>query len=795
MRIRAVAAIRTSVLIILVGTNFGADNAWAQPQCSTSQYTYTFTNYCPYPIWVGESAAASNNQSYPPQGNNWALAPQCTTDAVCSPGTCDRRSGQCTCTTSSDCPGAATCQANRCITTSTFCMPQTWTSGTFWPRTSCTAVGTAGLDCATGQCTASGDTDGLLDCGYGTTSPTNPATQFEVTSTATSTNYDVSLVAGANVEMKVTPVGGHYPVPGIPAGQNEIACYVAGCSDDLDLTCPPNLQVLSGSTVIGCLDTCTQCQRTAPGQPTSNAAIYAALMCDQPITVDSSGNTPSATTTCSGTTVVSPTYQDMYCVQNFEEATGTSPRLNAQASSNQGTATAFSQADCFPGTTFILPTYPNVYQPPVGSGVCLYASAPQTGTSPNVSPNFNDYGWHDYVQNAPLNCNTFPDGHVCGGYLTGQVDTLPDGSKQTATYPSALGYACRTVTYQDTLNQMQTAHLCLPPTTSGLGVCTVDSLGLNPLYTGVGGVFNASWLKAGLQAGSGGVPYFSTFKRACGAAYSWQYDDAASGFACYSSAPPSGGAAFNGFNVTFCGSQAAANPSFVYKTLQPCRIMDTRFATQASGVQGPLIGNSLYHIPGFLSLGSNWSQYGGSANALGCGLTNPPGVAIHSLALVITILNPNYDAFLGVSDINDLTTTLSTIALNYTKGQGLSTMYLVPQASSNNIYFAMPAQLSADLLFDVVGYSVIPDATPLQCTTQSSAPTTIAALGGTGNATSPACSAGYTLTSGSCDSISPSMKLSRDKASGQSWLCAATNSGASAANLTAVANCCQVPGK
>jgi hypothetical protein len=175
-------------------------------------------------------------------------------------------------------------------------------------------------------------------------------------------------------------------------------------------------------------------------------------------------------------------------------------------------------------------------------------------------------------------------------------------------------------------------------------------------------------------------------------------------------------------------------------------------------------------------------------------LTNPPGGSIHALALVMTILNPNYDAYLGVSDVNDLTTTLSTVALNYTQGQGLSTMYLVPQVSSNNIYFALPAQLSANLLFDVVGYSVIPDATALQCTTQLSVASTIAGSGGTGSATSPACTAGYTLTSGSCDSTSTSMHLTSDRASGQLWSCAATNPGAAAAQLTATASCCRVPG-
>jgi hypothetical protein len=163
---------------------------------------------------------------------------------------------------------------------------------------------------------------------------------------------------------------------------------------------------------------------------------------------------------------------------------------------------------------------------------------------------------------------------------------------------------------------------------------------------------------------------------------------------------------------------------------------------------------------------------------------------------VITILNPNFDSYLGVSDSSDLTTTLSTVALNYTHGQGLSTMYLVPQIASNVINFALPPALSAHLIFDVVGYYAVSDATALQCTTQSSSPVSIGS-GASGTATSPACAAGYTLTSGSCDSASFTLSQTQNKASGSNttWLCAATNRGSSSANLTATANCCRVPGK
>jgi hypothetical protein len=52
----------------------------------------------------------------------------------------------------------------------------------------------------------------------------------------------------------------------------------------------------------------------------------------------------------------------------------------------------------------------------------------------------------------------------------------------------------------------------------------------------------------------------------------------------------------------------ADSDSLVFTALAPCRIMDTRSATGASGVQGPLTGGLLYQIPGFLAA-SNTAFY------------------------------------------------------------------------------------------------------------------------------------------------------------------------------------------
>jgi hypothetical protein len=189
----------------------------------------------------------------------------------------------------------------------------------------------------------------------------------------------------------------------------------------------------------GFLDPCTQCQRSAGNldcQMTFAGETY----------TDCDGGTGSVT------------YQDMYCAKNMVDG-------NAQASPNQGTATAFGPSDRFPGTTFVQPTFHSGYELPEGQGVCIYTTPPQS-----TIPHFND-GWFDAASQTTKNCGgtppnylVLPDGTPCGGYLT----ELKDGSSG---YPQALGYTCQTATYEDSTNSPQTAHLCMPPTGSGLGKC------------------------------------------------------------------------------------------------------------------------------------------------------------------------------------------------------------------------------------------------------------------------------------------------------------------------------------
>ena len=232
----------------------------------------------------------------------------------------------------------------------------------------------------------------------------------------------------------------------------------------------------------------------------------------------------------------------------------------------------------------------------------------------------------------------------------------------------------------------------------------------------------------------------------------------------------------------------------VYTTLEPCRIMDSRNATLASGVQGPLVGNQLYHIDGFIAAGSNWGRFGGNATS-DCGLNSTVGANIWAVAIVITILNPNFDAFLGVGDNGTLAATLSTVALNYTHGQGLSTQYIVPQGLVNTIYFAMPAQLSANIIFDVVGYFAVSEATVLQC--QDVINNQYFGFGSFLTVGPPACPAGYTQTGVQCGNVNLYADL-RFLGFDLSYSCAwfnATGITIPANDLSAKSNCCRIPGR
>ncbi|KAG8064130.1 hypothetical protein GUJ93_ZPchr0004g39231 [Zizania palustris] len=164
--------------------------------------SFSFSNGCQYPVWVGALHGAT---SPPLARSGFYLAPSGTFNLAA--------------------PSSGS-----------------W-SGTFWARTGCSVDSSTGrFTCATADC-GSGD----VSCdGRG---PSPPVTLVEVTLAGPGSGgrdfYDVSLVDGFNVPVRISPSGG--------SGGD---CRSAACAGDVNGVCPADLRVVAASGVVACRSAC-----------------------------------------------------------------------------------------------------------------------------------------------------------------------------------------------------------------------------------------------------------------------------------------------------------------------------------------------------------------------------------------------------------------------------------------------------------------------------------------------------------------------------------------------------------
>ncbi|KAM3406255.1 hypothetical protein ACQJBY_000368 [Aegilops geniculata] len=238
-------------IIFLLGAN-GVDAATS----------FSFTNACAQPVWVGVLSGATSPQ-LPRTG--FYLVPGATS-ALAAPSS-----------------GA-------------------W-SGNFWARTGCAVdEGTGCLACATADC---GSGDVACD-GRG---PAPPVTLAEITLAAPGSGgldfYDVSLVDGFNLPVSIAPSHG--------------GCQAAACAGDVNAVCPSDLRVASGSSgeVVACKSACNAygsarycCSgdygTPAACGPTSYSQVFKAAC---PAAYSYAYDDASSTFTCSG----ADTYHITFC--------------------------------------------------------------------------------------------------------------------------------------------------------------------------------------------------------------------------------------------------------------------------------------------------------------------------------------------------------------------------------------------------------------------------------------------------------------------------------------------------
>ncbi|CAI9768139.1 unnamed protein product [Fraxinus pennsylvanica] len=167
--------------------------------CSFAR-TFTITNYCPYKIWPG--TLAGSGQQLPTTGFQLDSGQSLRIPSI---------------------PG--------------------W-SGRIWARTGCTFDASGIGSCQTGDC------GGRLECDGIGASP--PASHFEITVGVADEKdfYDVSIVDGYNLPLVAEPRGVHS------------GCNVTGCTADVNMGCPKELQVIGSDEgegrVVGCKSACEE---------------------------------------------------------------------------------------------------------------------------------------------------------------------------------------------------------------------------------------------------------------------------------------------------------------------------------------------------------------------------------------------------------------------------------------------------------------------------------------------------------------------------------------------------------
>lgn len=118
--------------------------------------------------------------------------------------------------------------------------PGDW-AGRFWARTNCDGSG----KCETGDC------GNKIQCnGAGGVPPVSLA-EVTLKGAGGLDYYDVSLVDGYNLPIKMEPTGGY-----TGSGGGQYDCKRAGCNADLNEKCPNELAVKSGDWTVACKSAC-----------------------------------------------------------------------------------------------------------------------------------------------------------------------------------------------------------------------------------------------------------------------------------------------------------------------------------------------------------------------------------------------------------------------------------------------------------------------------------------------------------------------------------------------------------
>lgn len=217
----------------------------------------------------------------------------------------------------------------------------------------------------------------------------------------------------------------------------------------------------------------------------------------------------------------------------------------------------------------------------------------------------------------------------------------------------------------------------------------------------------------------------------------------------------------------------------VFVPITPCRLADSRNAG------GPLVG------PIARGYGEEDSALQGGDPGCSAQIVAFPEASAYALNL--TALNMNTLSFIAIRPIG---ASQVTSILNFTgPGQQVNNFVIVEnlQNSGNEFEVFVPAGVSVDVIIDVFGLFMPPQATALACA--NSAANSLGLAAGTGaNVTSAACATGFSAVGGNCTQ-SGDATLTSSAVSGNAWSCGWENTTGSASTVSVSARCCRVPGR
>ncbi len=243
------------------------------------------------------------------------------------------------------------------------------------------------------------------------------------------------------------------------------------------------------------------------------------------------------------------------------------------------------------------------------------------------------------------------------------------------------------------------------------------------------------------------------------------------------------------------GQQAT---DLVFVPTSPCRAVETR------DIGGAFAANQTrsYDMAGSAVTTDFTDQVTGANGATPCAVTALNTGIVESVPkavlVAISVIGPSNAGFLNAWAAGGVEPVVATMLFN---GGGLaSTFAVVPVCQSGSAYCGDDISLkvagaTAHIAVDVYGYFARPEATPLECETV--AMVTPAAAVGLQSATA-ACSAGYTVTGGSCDTNNSAAKpITASALSGNGWRCETNNypGNTTATGFSGAARCCRVPGR